>query len=156
MNDIGELTYQHKVNLINNCDINQYWSPIICQTKHGLRAFFCEIAGAQSMLLNSDYDSGLPVTDNWWKLPITAFEDQIRNHCFNCGVPLKGKGDLAVNGNTEYVSKTYLPIAQLKKKKNIKVVEKLSDLGGNVERATDYIQNGLGSTSVRSKWFPNY
>jgi hypothetical protein len=159
MNDIKELTYQDKVDLINNCDINQLWSSIICQTPHGLRAFFCEIAGAQAMLMQDGYhDTGLPISDNWWKLPITAFEDQIRSHCFNCGVPLKGKGDLAVTGTKEYVSKTYLPIAKLKQKnKEMVVIDSLTQLGDRVNRATDYINNGLEPTKPSmGVWFPSY
>lgn len=156
MEDLSDLTQAQKVQMINRCDINQLWSAIICQTKFGLRAFFCEIAGAQAMLMDSDYDTGIQVSGNWWKLPITAFEEQIRNHCFKCGVPLRGKGELAVGGTKEYVSKTYLPIANLKRKgREIKVVESLVDLDGNVNRATDYINNGLEPPKPTT-WFPMY
>lgn len=157
MDDLN-LPYETKVKLINRCDINQLWSAMLCQVRGELRAFFCEIAGAQAMLtqdLNAN-DSGLYVTDGWWKLPITAFEDQIRNHCFKCGVPLKGKGDLAVGGTKEYVSQTYLPIAKLKKKdKELIVVQTLEDLDGFVDRSTDYIKNGLEPVSS-GVWFPSY
>jgi hypothetical protein len=159
MDDIPELTYNQKLSLINNCDINQLWSAMICQVRGELRAFFCEIAGAQAMLTQdyNEFDTGLYVSDKWWKLPITAFEDQIRYHCFKCGVPLKGKGDLAVDGTKEYVSQTYLPIAKLKKKqsKEIVVVESLEDLDGFVDRSTDYIKNGLEPVSS-GIWFPTY
>lgn len=156
MNDLN-IMYSDKVRLINNCDINQLWSSIICQTKHGLRVFFCEIAGAQAMLTDSDIDDGLPCSDNWWKLPITAFEDQIRNHCFKCGVPLRGKGSLAVNGNKEYISKSYVSIAKLKNKKSeVILVENIDDLEGHVGRSTDYINNGLQPKSSSGMWFPNY
>jgi hypothetical protein len=157
MDDIKELTYQDKVELINRCDINQYWSAILCQVKGELKAYFCEIAGAQAMLTDDD-STGLYVSEKWWRLPITAFEEQIRSHCFKCGVPLKGKGDLAVNGTKEYVSQTYIGIAKLKKKdKEIILVEKLSDLGGHVGRSTDYIQNGLEPAKpVTGAWFPSY
>ncbi len=159
MNDL-DIMYSDKVRMINNCDINQLWSAIICQTKFGVRAFFCEIAGAQAMLMESDNDTGLAVSDNWWKLPITAFEDQIRQHCFNCGVPLRGKGSLAVGGTKEYVSKTYLPIAKLKRTKQEKelvLVKSVEDLDGRVNRATDYINNGLEPQPVSTgAWFPTY
>lgn len=156
MDDIKDLSYEKKLMLINNCDINQLWSAIICQTKFGVRSFFCEIAGAQAMLMDSLYDTGLPVSNGWWKLPITAFENQIRSHCFQCGVPLRGKGDLAVTGTKEYVSKTYLPIAKLKKKdKEVIVVDELSQLNGHSGRLTDYIQNGLESKPT-GVWFPSY
>lgn len=157
MDDIEDLNHQQKVEMINNCDINQLWSAIICQTKFGLRAFFCEIAGAQAMLTDPPYDSGLQVTDNWWKLPISAFEDQIRYHCFKCGIPLKGRGSLAVTGEKEYISQTYLPIAKLKKKeKEIVIVKSMKDLNGRVGRATDYINNGLQPGTSTAAWFPNY
>jgi len=157
MNDLN-IMYTDKVKMINNCDINQLWSAMICQTRHGLRAFFCEIAGAQAMLMDNANDTGLPVSDNWYNLPITAFEDQIRAHCFNCGVPLRGKGDLAVGGTKEYVSETYLPIAKLKQKnKEIVLVKNVKDLGETVRRATDYINNGLEpAPSTNGAWFPVY
>lgn len=160
MNDIPELTTEDKWKLINNCDINQLWSAMICQFRGELRGFFCEIAGAQSMLQESDPsypDTGIHVTDTWWKLPITAFEDQILKHCFECGVPLRGKGDLAL-GDKEYVSKTYVPIAKFKRKRRMILVESLKDLGGSVPRSTDYINNGLQPSAVThaGAWFPNY
>jgi hypothetical protein len=158
MDDIKDLSLSEKWSLINHCDINQFWSAIICQTKYGVRAFFCEIAGAQAMLMDSLIDTGLQVTNDWWKLPITAFEDQIREHCFKCGVPLKARGDLAITGTKEYVSKTYLPIAKLKKKdKEMIIVDELSQLGDKVKRATDYIANGLEpAQTLQSVWFPTY
>lgn len=147
LDDIPELTIEDKWRLINNCDINQYWSAMICQFRGELRGFFCEIAGAQAMLNadNPSYpDTGVNISDNWWKLPITAFEDQILQHCFKCGVPLKGTGDLAVTGTKEFVSATYLPLAKLKRKdKEMVVVKSIKDIGGTVPRATDYIANGL-------------
>jgi hypothetical protein len=156
MNDIPELTYEMKVKLINNCDINQLWSAMLCQVDGSLRAFFCEIAGAQAMLRNDKF-SGLYPTDDWWKLPITAFEDQIRYHCFQCGVPLKGKGSLAVTGTKEYVSRTYLPIAKLKlKNKEMVIVDSLEKLEGTVNRSTDYILNGLEPAAPQPVFFPNY
>lgn len=49
--------------LISNCDINQHWSPMICEFRGELRGFFCEVAGGQAMLNqhNPDYpDTGIP------------------------------------------------------------------------------------------------
>jgi hypothetical protein len=158
LNDIEDLTIDQKWDLINHCDINQLWSAMICQFRGELRAFFCEIAGAQSMLLESDPnypDTGLYVSDKWWKLPIQAFEDQILQHCFNCGVPLKGRGDLAVNGEREYISKTYISIAKFKKHRERIEVRQLADLEGHVNRATDYIANGL-EPAKQHVWFPQY
>lgn len=157
MRDMEDMDWREVHKLIEGCDINQLWSAMICQFRGELRAFFCELAGAQSMLHEHepDYpDTGLSVKNylneetgkikQWWQLPINEFENQIYKHCWDCGIPLRGQGDLAVNGNVEYVSKTHLPIYKLKKSagKKIKLVTKRSELNGQVTRATDYIQNG--------------
>jgi hypothetical protein len=150
LDDIKDLTNDDKWNLITKCDVNQLWSAMICQFRGEVRAFFCELAGAQSMLHENEInypDTGLPVTNDWWQFGMNKFEHQVLKHCFSCGIPLKGKGDLAVNGTTEYVSKTHLNIYGLKKPKDkeLKMVESLSDLNGSVNRATDYIANGVQS-----------
>jgi len=148
MQDMEDLTDDDRWNLVANCDINQLWSAIICVFRGELRAFFCEVAGAQSMLHQNepDYpDTGLPVTPGWWNQSMKPFEAQVRKHCFACGIPLKGEGDFAVTGTTEFVSKTHEEIYKLKHKnsKNIKIVTKLSEMGRKLERATDYCENGL-------------
>jgi organic radical activating enzyme len=147
MKDMVDMTYEEQWNLIQNCDINQLWSAMVCSFRGELRGFFCELAGAQSMLHQDepDYpDTGLPITSGWWKLPIGAFDHQIKKHCFECGIPLRGMGDLAVGGETEYVSETHKNIYQLKRPngKELRVVSNRSELGGSVTRATDYIANG--------------
>ncbi len=151
MRDLG-YTDEQIVYLINNCDINQLWSAMICQVNGNLRAYFCEIAGAQAML-HGDDSTGHHVDMNWWRKPISDFENQIEKHCFDCGVPLRGKGDLAVTGKVEFVSKTHLPIYKLKKSdRTLIVVDRKEQLGGNVGRATDYINNG----KPPSHMFPEY
>jgi hypothetical protein len=75
-----------------------------------LRAWFCEVAGAQSILHQDepDYpDTGLDPTQAfcerwqeqpdklWWQLSMRHFKDQVRKHCHECGVPLRGEGTLA-------------------------------------------------------------
>lgn len=147
MKDMTDLTLPEMNHMIENCDINQLWSAMVCQFRGEPRAFFCEIAGAQSMLHEHDRDypdTGLYPDSDWWKLPMEAFKQQVRKHCYECGVPLKGFGDLAVNGTKEYVSKTHLPIYQLKKKagKEVIVVTNTKQLGSKLTRSTDYIQNG--------------
>lgn len=156
LKDIKDLDDKTRWELINNCDINQLWSAMICQFRGELRAFFCEIAGAQSMLHENDAnypDTGLSILDGWWQRPIEHFEHQIRQHCFDCGIPLKGKGDLAIEGEKEFVSKTHLSIYKLKKDKELVLVDSLRQLGGKVNRATDYIQNGL---TPQGQWMPEY
>ncbi len=158
LRDIEDLNDTQRWSMINNCDVNQLWSAMICQFRGKVRAFFCELAGAQSMLHESDTsypDTGIQDLEGWWKRPIQYFDEQINKHCFDCGIPLKGKGDLAVNGSVEYVSKTHLPIYRLKRgNREIKLVSKLSQLGGTVGRATDYINNGIPQQNM--PWMPGY
>lgn len=54
MQDVME-DEQDRWELIANCDINRYWSAMVCYIPgKGLRAFFCELAGAQAMLHAND------------------------------------------------------------------------------------------------------
>lgn len=108
--------------LISNCDINQHWSAMIGVFRGQLRAWFCEVAGAQAMLHQHELDypdtgldptkfygkaqelnkqqgdwlSGpLPALYQWWQLGMNSFASQVRLHCHSCGVPLRGHGELA-------------------------------------------------------------
>lgn len=90
--------------LISDCDINKHWSAMIGVFRGEVRAWFCEIAGAQAMLHQAepDYpDTGLPLDDPslkeapWWDYPMSAFSDQVNKHCHECSVPLRGYGELA-------------------------------------------------------------
>lgn len=148
LKDMEDMTDDERWKLIGNCDINQYWSAMIGQFRGELRAWFCELAGAQSMLHESDPsypDTGIPVTDDWWQLPISHFEHQIHKHCMECGIPLRAKGSLALGGKVEYVSETHKEIYKLKRpgSKIIQIVRNRNDLNGIVDRATDYINNGI-------------
>lgn len=147
MKDLG-LGQEEMERLISSCDINQLWSAMICQFRGELRGFFCEIAGAQSMLHEAEEsypDTGIKIYPGWWKLPIERFAHQISKHCFECGIPLKGLGDLAVEGNNEFVSETHKDIYKLKRPqgKTLHLVKSREELGGHLNRATDYISNGL-------------
>jgi hypothetical protein len=83
------------------------------------------------------------IEPGWWNKPIGDFHAQIVKHCFDCGIPLRGKGDFATNGNLEQVSETHMNIYQLKnpKGKTIQVVYKRSELGGEVSAATQYLSH---------------
>lgn len=145
-------------NLISDCDINQNWSALIGMFRGQLRAWFCEIAGAQSMLHQDDLDypdTGTHLDSHinpdtgtlcrWWELPMSAFAPQIRKHCHECGVPLRGYGELAVSGDqqSEQVSKTHAGFPNLKRRDvPVQVVDCLEQLGvGRLQRTTDYVQN---------------
>ena len=144
--DMEDMTHNEMVETILTCDINRYWSAFIGLFRGDIRAWFCEIAGAQARLHEneSDYpDTGLKVEPGWWKLPYEAFESQMHKHCFDCGIPLRGFGELD-NGPMEYVSKTHLPIYRLKNegKKVLQLVTRKVQLGKKLARSTDYIENG--------------
>jgi hypothetical protein len=88
--------------LISRCDINQHWSAMLGMFRGQLRAWFCEVAGAQSILHQDepDYpDTGSPIVPNpvtpWWQRGMWVFAPQVRKHCHECGVPLRGEGTLA-------------------------------------------------------------
>jgi len=146
LKDLEDLTDGERWGPIEDCDVNRYWSALIGVFRGNLRGWFCELAGAQSMLheKESDYpDTGVKVVPGWWKEPIETFERQVRKHCLECGIPLKARGDLS-QGTLEEVSPTHLPIYTLKKTvgKTIKLVRHRSELHGTVPKATDYIENG--------------
>jgi hypothetical protein len=133
--------------LIANCDINQHWSAMMCVFRGELRAFFCEVAGAQAMLhqYEPDYpDTGLRVEPLWWARPMTHFIAQVKKHCHECGVPLRGYGELAQSEvGKEQTSATHLNIFRVKKKdRPVEVVNRLEQLGvGRIGLMTDYLGN---------------
>lgn len=136
---------------IADCDINKHWSAMIAQFRGQCRAWFCEIAGAQSILHQYDPeypDTGVPIPNElavpWWSLSMEYFRHQVRQHCHDCGVPLRGYGELACATNgTEQVSKTHEAVYRPKKLyRKVEVVERLEQLGvGRLSRMTDYIGN---------------
>lgn len=193
--------------LISGCDINQHWSALIGVFRGELRAWFCEIAGAQAMLhqwdTNQDevegkactcgadrtgpsaeahddscaakvkftyLDTGLDPTvtyrygrreydrnegtkdtdrwdfENllWWQLPMWSFTDQVRKHCHECGVPLRGYGELALSQDgKEQVSETHAGIYRPKRKgRAVELVTVQEQLGPRLHNTVDYVGNG--------------
>lgn len=137
--------------LISNCDINQHWSAMIGVFRGELRAWFCEIAGAQAMLHQDDPDypdTGLnPTRDKpfaWWKLSMRFFEEQVRKHCHECGVPLRGHGALAQGSEQQHeqVSMTHANVYKPKRKgRVIELVTVEEQLGPRLAKMTDYLGN---------------
>lgn len=73
--------------LIDKCWVQNSWSA--CINPHG--AFFCEVAGALSILLEEEGAHGWPVKDGWWHKVPKDFVDQMERYCYLCGaaMPLK-------------------------------------------------------------------
>lgn len=133
--------------LIAACDINQHWSAMICEIRGGLYGYFCEIAGAQAILHQNDIHwpiSGVPVdgSSDWWDRPMEDYLDQVRQHCFSCGVPLRGYGNLAqATEGQEQVTATHESIYQPKNKERL--VELVTDINQIDSRNlvfTQYVQ----------------
>lgn len=136
--------------LISRCDVNANWSSLVGVFRGKLRAWFCEIAAAQSMLHahEPDYpDTGLPLWIDgveWWRLPMTEYAGQVRKHCHECSVPLHGYGALACDENAvEQTSQTHEGIFKPKTKgRRVELVTKLEQLGmGRISNLVDYVGN---------------
>ena len=139
--------------LISRCDINQHWSAMMGVFRGELRAWFCEIAGAQSILRQDDPDypdtgidlSKLPSTYQWWQLPMQAFAHQVEKHCHDCGVPLRGYGELAVSNpdGIEQTSAAWEPVFRPKKpSRRVALVTQEDQLRSQfLARMTDYLGN---------------
>lgn len=131
--------------LISKCDINIHWSAMIGVFRKELRAWFCEIAGSQSMLHQHDPDypdTGVLVVNGWWKKDMRFFETQVEKHCQECGVPLRGYGELAqATHGIEQTSKTHKDIYKPKKKdRDVEVVDSVNDLQSKDLVFTEYMQ----------------
>jgi hypothetical protein len=89
--------------LIAGCDINQRWSPAVCEIDGQAVAFFCEVAAAWSAVTGDN--CGMPVAPGWWRRPMAAFAEQAETCCHHCGVPLRLAGR-ADSEKTDDVSKS--------------------------------------------------
>jgi len=173
MKDLG-VPEEKRWELISRCDINQFWSAGIGEFRGQLRAWFCEIAMAQSILHQHEEgypDTGYDVTMkyyaetgtgadsclkadgpnlHWWQLRMPAFAEQVRKHCHECGVPMKGHGELAMAQDEypptyispkEQVSQTHAAVYRPKRAvRQVEVVTELVQLGVPLERMTSYLQ----------------
>lgn len=136
--------------LISKCDINQRWSAGVGVFRGQLRAWFCEIAMAQSIYHQDDPeypDTGLdPLIRSshdryWWDFPMQSFAHQVRKHCHECSVPLRGYGSLAQSEDgVEQVSEIhaagYLP---KRKGRRVELVQVMDQLKSKNLKVTDYL-----------------
>lgn len=137
---------------IGACDVNQFWSAMLCVVHGEVRGYFCELAGAQAMLHQNNPDwmgtgqpmpmTGVPATPGWWNQDMSAFEAQARLHCMACGIPLRRAGLPATTADRLEFSETHRHIARPKvRDRPIEFVT----IGAAVERperpSTQYLPN---------------
>lgn len=94
---------------------------------------------------DSEYVNPL-VVRKWWELPMSDFTEQVKQHCFACGVPLRGYGELAQATSEdarEQTSKTHASFYLPKKKgREVEIVTHMVELGlGRIQTTTKYLQN---------------
>ncbi len=133
--------------LIAECDVNQNWSAMIGMFRGGLRGWFCEVAGAQSILHQNDStypDTGVEIVEGWWNRPMSEFADQVRHHCHACGIPLRTLGELAVGGSREQISKTHAQLGVRPKRpgRDVQIVYADWELDRDRRPVTEYMQKG--------------
>lgn len=174
--------YERIWQAVSSCDINQHWSAMLGMFRNSLRAWFCEVAGAQAILHQDDPeypDTGVdptrehdfrfnatnvkPWLENeemtdvgeavidcdfpcvpWWKLQMHPFKEQVRKHCPECAVPLRGYGELSqAPDGKEVTSETHRSIFKAKRAgREVVVATELTQLGlGRLQRTTDYMGN---------------
>lgn len=141
---LKENTEENRWELISKCDINQHWSAMLCPIPgKGLKAFFCEIAGAMAMRYYNKpewAELGMDPVPGWWKRPMLDFRDQVKTACHNCGVPMRLRGQLGVGGDHEEVSAYHMEDYNPKDPK--REVHQISHPHEKtVSRMTYYIQN---------------
>jgi hypothetical protein len=105
--------------LIDNCWVQRTWCPAI--THRG--AYFCEVGGAQDLLLN-DGANAWPIEQNWWRRSLDAksFMKQKEALCPHCGMAIPMERELLLK-NREKISPHLLQLFREKKLKRVRDVD---------------------------------
>lgn len=132
--------------LIGNCTVNQFWSALVGTIPgRGLRAYFCELAYSQASMHaiaeDSDEwpDTGIFPHPGWWKLPMAAFDAQVRLHCHSCGIAMNREGQLAIGGEREEFSEIHRHIARPKVRDRVVEFVSVETLARSDRPATQYL-----------------
>jgi hypothetical protein len=136
--------------LISKCDVNQYWSAMICVVRGEPRAFFCEVAGAQAMLHQDNpewagtgrpaEDTGLPISPGWWRQGMEAFERQVETHCHHCGIPARRHGVGAMGADANEFSEVHRFISRSKVKDRPMQLVTIGGEGRGNRPSTEYLK----------------
>jgi hypothetical protein len=144
MLDLKELSNDEDARwkLIQNCEINRFWSAQVCVVNGEVKGFFCEIAAAMAQIHEGEdgWDLGVPAVPGWWDNGMYFFADQADFYCHRCSVPLKGHGGLAMSGVGEQVSATHADVYKPKDRQRlVELVTSTDQLGSRKDRATGYL-----------------
>lgn len=152
LSDMSDTNEGQRWQLISECDINHHWSGMFGQFRGELRFWFCEVAGAQSMLHQGqpDYpDTGLKVDAvdgrECWNLSMNSYATQVRKHCLECGVPMRGRGELSQSPNgVEQISNVHESVCHPKRSDRlVQLVTSSHEINAQELRSVvDYIGNG--------------
>lgn len=130
--------------LVPQCDIHRFWSSILCEFRGVLKAYFCEIAGAQAVLHQDDPnypDLGIEPIPGWWNRPITDFAEQVEYHCSRCSIPLRVYGELSQGPGTELTSESHASIFLPRESpRRVKIVKSLKEITSKDLKVTQYLQ----------------
>lgn len=82
----GVMPNEERDNYVDNCWLQAKWSASI----NPRGAFFCEVAGALSMMFNGPKGWDIEKDLNWWKKTVPEYADQRSWACGKCGcaIPL--------------------------------------------------------------------
>ena len=120
------------------CDINQHWSGAIVEREGKPYGYFCEVAASLDGV--SGLNNGVAAYPGWWKLPMNAFGDQVRNCCDRgCGVPLRVKGNLD-NQETYDVSQSWRDLLKFRTGGDARLVVHGQPMVERCNMATDYMR----------------
>ena len=87
-------------------------------------------------------DTGVPIVEGWWKQPLAYFAHQVRKHCHECAVPLRGFGELSQGNGVEQTSETYKDVYLPKRDRPVQFVTEIKELQpGKIEKFNRYREN---------------
>ena len=142
-------TEENRYDYIAGCDVGLNWSALYGEFRGQLRFWFCEVAGAQAILNQNkpDYpDTGHPVTPRCWDEPMSAYVEQVRQHCHRCAVPYNGYGEIATKRDGyDQVSAEYEGLCRPKyPERLVQLVTSPEEMRAEaLECVTHYVQNAM-------------
>jgi len=120
--------------MIMSCDYDREWSGCVIERDAKPMLYSCEIHAGFDLMYGEN--NGVELTDESAVAGINTFAHQYQRWCPSCGGGLRlvGHQDAA---ETDDVSKTHLPLVQLKVRRKLAVHESL-DAAPRCEQSTDY------------------